>query len=650
MNTRHGILFAAMALALILAFSANAGRVVILGFDGADPGIVRTMMEAGELPNLAKLQAGGSFQELGSSSPPQSPTAWSSFSTCKTPHNHGIYDFLRRDPKTYLPAPGFGRLHHAELDASGNLARPARYESNRQGDSFWKVASDQGLKVKALLVPFAYPADDLSDECRMLCGLDTPDIRGTQSTYFALSTAFPAEESVPGGLRLPLKLEGGRATVQIPGIRNPRTNAYVEVPLDVAVDAPGKSVLLVVQGESVTLKEGEWSGWVEWEFALSPSYAVRAISRYFATEVGETVRIYMTCLQFHPEAPYAPISTPESYAADLVDRVGLYKTIGWAYDTKALERDDMTEAMFLEDARRTMTWREQLVLDEIDAGNFDLLVGAWTATDRVAHMFWAHRDPKHPLYTEEGNRKYGRAVEDTYLKMDSIVGNVMARLNGDDLLMVMSDHGFHSFRKGFSVNTWLVRNGYLAVTGQPDAATAFTDTKYFFDRETRGYTYDWSRSRAYGLGLGMIFLNRQGRERNGIVTDAQAGPLLEELEEKLLAVVDPDTGEQVFRAVYTHADPQGVTIADAPDIQLGYAEGYQTDKASAAGAAPKDLFSVNDSKWSGEHASSDHEFTSGILFSNAKLKPGATLLDLGVTALDTLGAQVPADFEGKSLK
>ncbi|MBX3176408.1 MAG: alkaline phosphatase family protein [Candidatus Hydrogenedentes bacterium] len=650
MNTRHGMLFAAVATALILAFSASAGRVVILGFDGADPGIVRTMMEAGELPNLAKLQAGGSFQELGSSSPPQSPTAWSSFSTCKTPHNHGIYDFLRRDPKTYLPAPGFGRLHHAELDASGNLARPARYESNRQGDSFWKVASDQGLKVKALLVPFAYPADDLSDECRMLCGLDTPDIRGTQSTYFALSTAFPAEESVPGGLRLPLKLEGDRATVQIPGIRNPRTNDYVEVPLEVAVDAAAKSVSLAVQGESVTLKEGEWSGWVEWEFALSPSYSVRAISRYFATEVGETVRIYMTCLQFHPEAPYAPISTPGSYAADLVERVGLYKTIGWAYDTKALERDDMTEAMFLEDARRTMAWREQLVLDEIDAGNFDLLVGAWTATDRVAHMFWAHRDPKHPLYTEEGNRKYGRAVEDTYLKMDSIVGNVMARLNDDDLLMVMSDHGFHSFRKGFSVNTWLVRNGYLTVTGQPDASTAFTDTKYFFDRDTRGYTYDWSRSRAYGLGLGMIFLNRQGRERNGIVTDAQAGPLLKELQEKLLAVVDPDTGEQVFRAVYTHADPQGVAITDAPDIQLGYAEGYQTDKASAAGAAPVDLFSVNDSKWSGEHASSDHEFTSGILFSNAKLKPGATLLDLGVTALDTLGAKVPADFEGKPLR
>ncbi len=639
-----------MALGLLVLFvgNADAERVVILGFDGADPHIVDGMLAAGELPNLAQLKAGGSYQPLGSSSPPQSPTAWSSFSTCKSPLNHGIYDFLKRNPKTYFPAPGFGHLSHATLDDSGHLKSPARYESNRKGDSFWKVASDQGKKVKALLVPFAYPADDLSDECRMLSGLDVPDIRGTQSTYFALSTEFTAPESVPGGQRLPLQLREGAGTVNIPGIRKPGTRDFVEVPLEIRVEAG--SVTLSTQGETVTLKEGAWSDWVSWDFALSDAVSVRAVSRYFAMEVGETVRIYMTCLQFHPKAPYAPISSPPDYAGEIADRGGLYKTIGWAYDTKALERDDMTEAMFLEDVQRTMAWREQLVLDEIDAGNFDLLVGAWTGTDRVAHMFWGYRDPKHPLYSEAMFKKYGRVIEDTYLKMDSIVGNVMKRLEEDDLLIVMSDHGFHSFRKGFSVNTWLVRNGYLTVRGQDDAATAHTDVKFMYDRQTRGYTYDWSKSKAYGLGLGMIFLNRAGREKEGIVTADEVPELIEEIRTKLLAETDPETGEKVFRAIYTNVDPQGVATEDAPDLQLGYAEGYQTDKASAAGAAPKEIYSVNDNKWSGEHASSDHEFTSGILFSNVPLKADATLLDLGVTALDTLKLTVPDDFEGKSLR
>ncbi len=638
------------ALCLLGAAPVMAERVIILGFDGADPHIVETMLEAGELPNLAKLKASGSYQQLGSSSPPQSPTAWSSFSTCKTPLNHGIYDFLKRNPKNYIPAPGFGRLSHAQLDTSGNLKAPAHYVSNRKGDTFWKVASDQGMKVKALLVPFAYPADELSDECRMLCGLDVPDIRGTQSTYFALSTVFAKSESVPGGQRLALRLTEGKGTVQVPGIRNPSTRKYVEVPLEVSVDAAAKSVALTVQGKTVSIKEGTWSDWTPWTFELSPSYSVKAISRYFATEVGDTVRIYMTCLQFHPEAPYAPMSTPESYAGEIAERDGLYKTIGWAYDTKALERDDMTEAMFLEDVQRTMAWREQLVLDEIDAGNFDLLVGAWTGTDRVAHMFWGYRDPKHPRYSEALFKKYGRVVEDTYLKMDSIVGNVMKRLGEDDLLLVMSDHGFHSFRKGFSVNTWLIRNGYLTVRGQTNPETAFTDVKFMYDRKTKGYTYDWSKSKAYGLGLGMIFLNRQGREKEGIVGDGEAAALINEIKTKLLAETDPESGDPIFRAIYTNVNPQGAATADAPDLQLGYAEGYQTTKASAAGAAPKEIFSVNNKKWSGEHASSDHAFTSGILFANKPMKTGATLLDLGVTALETLRVEVPTDFEGKSLR
>lgn len=125
-----------------------------------------------------------------------------------------------------------------------------------------------------------------------------------------LSTAFPAEEQVAGGVHLPLKLNGGKATVAVPGIRKPGAKGFVTVPLDVVVDASAKSIALTVQGKTTTIKEGEWSEWVEWTFALSPSYSVRAISRYFATEVGDTVRLYMTCLQMHPEAPYIPISTP----------------------------------------------------------------------------------------------------------------------------------------------------------------------------------------------------------------------------------------------------------------------------------------------------------------------------------------------------
>lgn len=162
-----------------------------------------------------------------------------------------------------------------------------------------------------------------------------------------------------------------------------------------------------------------------------------------------------------------PISAPYA-SAELADRYGLYKTIGWEFDTKALQQGDMTEEMFLEDVHRTLAWTQKLTLDEIDAGNFDLLVAATTSTDRVSHMFWAYRDPKHPLYTPELAAKYGKAVDDTYKGMDSFVGEVIKRLQPNDLLMIMSDHGFHSFRTEFSVNTWLTQT---ATSASRDRAT-----------------------------------------------------------------------------------------------------------------------------------------------------------------------------------
>jgi predicted AlkP superfamily phosphohydrolase/phosphomutase len=299
--------------------------------------------------------------------------------------------------------------------------------------------------------------------------------------------------------------------------------------------------------------------------------------------------------------------------------------------------------------RTSMAWRATLTKDEMDRGGFDLIVAAWTATDRVSHCFWHPRDPKHPLHTAEGAAKYGRAVEDTYIIMDGIVGEVMERLQPEDLLMILSDHGFHSFRKGFNVNTWLVRNGYMTLVGQDDPATASTDDKYFRKDSRGAFIVDWSKTKAYSIGLGAIFLNTKGREGQGIVDPAEADALAKEIQEKLIAVTDPETGDKVFNKIYTREVFKGAAAADAPDLQLGYADGYQTGKASAAGAAPAELFEINDDKWSGEHASSDTESTPGIFFANRKMEGEAAIVDLGPTALKYLGLTIPTDYDGKPL-
>ena len=78
-------------------------QVVVLGFDGADPKLAAKWMAEGKLPNLARLQREGTFKPLGTTNPPDSPVAWASFATGLNPGGTGIYDFLKRDPETYLP-------------------------------------------------------------------------------------------------------------------------------------------------------------------------------------------------------------------------------------------------------------------------------------------------------------------------------------------------------------------------------------------------------------------------------------------------------------------------------------------------------------------------------------------------------------------
>jgi predicted AlkP superfamily phosphohydrolase/phosphomutase len=604
------------------------------------------MLERGELPKLSALQKEGQFDRLRSTIPPQSPTAWSTFATCTNPGAHGVYDFLRRDPKTYIPGVGFGRAHHARLAPDGSLAEPARFESVRRGTPFWCAADAHGARCRILSMPFSFPPDPLKHG-RMLSGLGVPDIRGTTSMFFWLSDSFSPsdlQKSLSGGMRLHLPFQGTKATVSIPGARDVTKSkaTYTETPIDISVDRKTQRVSIDVQGQHAELGLHAWSDWFVWTFPVTPQLTVQAISRFYIVQAGEQVHIYMNCLQFHPDQPYMPFTSPASYAGELRERYGLYKTIGWAYDTHALRQDALTEDAFLEDVERTMTWRQRLTLDEMDSGDWDLLVSVWTATDRVGHLFWRYRDPGHPLYDEKLASKYGRALENTYLKMDSIVGDVMSRLTDNDLLIVMSDHGFHSFRRGFNVNTWLIREGYLAVTGQPDPGTAYNNEAYL-----RGY--DWKRTQAYALGLGSIYLNLAGREGQGTVPPEEAQQLHEEIRDRLLNVTDSHTNERPVQNAYTPEVYKGVSLDHAPDLEIGYTYNYQSTKDTVKGAAPRELFEPNLDKWSGDHVASDVAISSGMLFANRKLAPDAAIIDLGTTALDYLGIPVPDSHEGTSL-
>jgi predicted AlkP superfamily phosphohydrolase/phosphomutase len=633
------------------AGAETAGRVIILGFDGVEPHIVDEMMARNELPHLARLRQGETCKRLTTTIPPQSPVAWSSFMTCKNPGGHNIFDFIRRDPAGRfgpMPLVGTGTLNHPELDPNGALKKGADAVTYRKGNTFWSVADAQGKRAKILNVPFAFPADTLKNGMQ-LCGLGVPDLRGTTSTFFELSDAFTSaqmQEPLSGGKRIPLEFDAsGAAKVAVPGPRDNRyrfsdPKAFTETGLTLRLDRKGGAGEAVFNKQRAELRPGVWSDWLELEFAMSPSFSVYSLTRFYPLAISDQeVRIYMACQQFHPEKPYTPFSHPEAYAAELQKRYGPYKTVGWAYDTHALRQDVLTEESFIADMQQTMAWRERLTLDEIEKGGFDMLISAWTATDRIGHMFWRFRDPGHPLYDAALEERYGKTLEKCYAIMDRIVGKVADKINDNDILMVMSDHGFGSWRSGFNVNNWLRDQGYLKV-GDPG-------------RAERGFLMgiDWSATKAYAIGLSSVYLNIRGRESAGCVAPDDAENLIGEIKDRLLQVKHDKTGDPVLRSVYTRADYSGEAVENAPDFSLGYQRYYQSSKNCAKGAVDNSgLFEINANKWSGEHAASDMAWKPGIFFCNRKIeKDKPDIRDIGVTTLKMLNADAPADYEGDAL-
>ena len=631
--------------------SRHAGRrLVILGFDGVDPRLLSRWVEEGHLPHLKALAERGEFRPLASTNPPQSPVAWTTFATGTGPARHGIFDFVERDPATYLPDVGTGGVRPPRF--LWGLFRTAHAEaySRRQGTPFWEVAAAHGVRVTVLRVPYAFPPDRVPGG-RMLSGLGVPDLLGTNSTFTYLASDLePGTHADPGGGRLfSLLLRGDDAEADIPGPPDPRGDGRPPLPLHLGfrVDRAAGTVTVRFAGREERVPRGGWSAWYAFRLPVVaplglPLVSVAGLCRFHVVS-AEPLRIYLSPLNYAPSAPFVPISAPPGYAGELAAALGPYKTVGWSEDTASLNAERVDEEAFLTDLHRTMDEVRASTLHELERPDWDLFVSAFTQTDRVAHMFYRLLDPTHPRYDPVLAARYGDAVLRVYERMDAIIGEVTERLGTDATLLVISDHGFHSYRTGLNLNSWLRDHGFL-VQGNVRAAEREAD---FFPG------VDWSRSRAYALGTGQIYVNLRGREGKGIVAPgADYDALLDAIARGLEAEVDPATGDHIVQKVYKGPDIfPGAPPARRPDLQVAFREGYRTSWRTPLGGIPAALLEPNDKKWSGDHAASDVADTPGIILSNRALRAGvdAAIVDLAPTALAYFGVAVPPEMEGHAL-
>ncbi len=756
--------------------SASDGRVVVLGFDGADARTVRGLMDSGSLPNLKSLAEAGTFAPLSTTNPAESPVSWSSLNTGQNPAKTGIPGFVVRQlaGDSGIPLPDIGfydsvdaepieRLAHTPLPTwppwvfglsvgalvlvvfllvfAGLLrlrARPAValslalagvgvltgvrmrgylpsavpvVKNVLRATPFWEVAARAGVPCVVLDAAQAWDRQDVHG-AKVLAGLGVPDARGQYNGFTIYTTDelwFEYGPSVKAltpsaGYKLRVDWKGDRIDAHVYGpsdfwradaarrelleveakAADPKTpfqrlmdlgerekeleaelarieSEPLSVPLTVMKRPGGARV--AIGDEEQDLDLGQWSGWYRLTFEINPLIKVRALTRVKLLSLDEPdFRLYVDALQIDPEHPpfWQPISQPSGFARELARGIGPFETVGWACMTLPYKDAEVDPVSFMQDIEFTFRWGQALTLERLAMGDWRLFMSCLSTPDRVQHMMYQFYDPEHPLYDAGAAAQrmtfFGReialseAIPAIYSEVDRLVGEVRSRLAPEDVLILCSDHGFQSFRRQVHLNNWLHEKGYLATKPRLSKAGSSLVTSYV----------DWSRTRAYSIGLGMVYVNLEGRESGGIVKPGEVDGLLESIRGGFLSATDPDSGQRIGRSAHRASEiHSGPFLEREADLLLGFEAGYrvswnttggglevQQDSSGAWVVAP--AIEDNDKNWSGDHVSVDPDLVRGIFFSSRKLNvppDGPDLRHMAPTVLRLLGVPVPEECD-----
>jgi predicted AlkP superfamily phosphohydrolase/phosphomutase len=532
--------------------------------------------------------------------------------------------------------------------------------NNRGGTPWWDVLVANGVDVEVYRIPGNFPTPPSS--ARVLDGMGTVDVRGGFGTY-TLYTDQPVEEDPKGDVQRvrvqDTDLDGTPDTVNAI-LRGPPDQFHLEpgeipgddqhlskgVTIHLATDR--RSAVVEVDGQYALLAEGEWSDWMELSFAALPMGLanVAGTVRFFAKQLQGGFQVYVSPVNVSPAIPAVPVSSPDDFAGEIFDALGLYYTHGMPEETDALKDgefsdDDYLEQVALEqqDARRMVS----LALDRFEPGDATFVYLSVIVLQ--CHMLWRHADPKtpdappHPARDPAIAPRHAHDIERFYRDVDHELGEIRKRLPPDTLLLVMSDHGFQPFTRKLHLNAWLRDEGYLVLKdGKRTGQIVVGDV-------------DWSKTRAYALGFNGLYLNVAGREGQGIVPAGEANALADELSAKLEALRDPKNDRRIVLRVDRAEDVYSeARRGEGPDLIVGYDRGYGASDESTLGEITEEVFADNTSRWSGNHLMSP-DVVPGILLANRRPEgSGYDLTDLTATLLAHYGLATPSDMVGEAIR
>jgi predicted AlkP superfamily phosphohydrolase/phosphomutase len=681
-------------------------RVVVLGIDGMDPDILRETIALfpDRMRNFAQLAKENGIHELDTSTPPQSPVAWSNFITGLNPGGHGIFEFFHRDTVHRAPIPATvvnEPMGEIPIWPGWKLPTGGAVKSNRSGKAFWTVLAEHGVPADIWRMPANFPvepADGWSFSGMMTPAVDSAYGECTRYTTHELSVKQTFDHRIVGLREFG---GGGVFNTHLDGPANvfEKGEPTVTVPMKLLVDRDANALALEVGDQKLVLEPGEWSDFVTVSFEMLPGWipvpgqSASGIVRFYLRSIEPEIELYASPVNIDPSAPIAPVSEPADASAKLADKhsggVGNYYTQGMPEDVNALKREVLTDREFMQQSKLVQNEGEHILdyaldhyLEKPDGG---VLFFYFSGIDLCSHMMWRHADAKHPFHDEElaneDSSKWSHrpgstwkdVIHDLYMEMDPVLGRVRERLGDDATLIVMSDHGFAPYSRKFNLNTWLYDNGYLVLREGYAKEPADDDPEHRVSISSftpkpedvapsdwpHRTIVDWKKTRAYSVGFNALFLNLAGREQNdpatsddesGIVTSEQADALLREIKAKLEACVDPQNSKHpVLRCDLAKDVYSGSRTREAPDMIVGFDSGYGQSDEGAVGRITHDFLVDNDRQgtFNGSHLMAP-EIVRGSLLSNRVIADGPhALADVTVEILRHYGIAPEAGMKGQ---
>ena len=557
-------------------------KTVILGLDAYDPVFFEKLQQEGKLPNLGAFQEKGKYSRFQVSNPPQSEVSWTSIATGLNPGEHGMFDFVHRNPETYS-------LQVSLLPKSKNISGTTFVRPSTSRTIF-DIAADRGFSSTSLWWPATFPARPESP-VQTLPGLGTPDIQGRLGVgaYYSSNTDFPSKQGKTP--IFPLIMNGKMSysgEIEGPQIKTKYGTKNSVIPLEIIVK-DDQTADVKIGGKFQRLFLGEWSPILELSFKASWLASVHSITRVIMTSIQPSLNLYFLPLQLHPIHPLWRYGTPASFVKDAWKSSGPFLTLGWPQDTTGLEDGFITDDQFLKLCETIFQARANLLFHHLENFQEGLLASVFDSLDRIQHMFWKNRPD---------------VIETWYKKYDLLVGEVLNKLSAKSgnstQMLIVSDHGFSNFNFKVNLNRWLLDKGYLTGNNIDDSC----DWK----------SIDWARTKAYAIGLNSLYLNIRGRERDGIVGSSERESLVRQLSKDLKEWLGPDNKPVIWNAWSNEQAFSGSLSAQGPDILVGYAPGYRASSETGLGAWRSAIIEENLDHWEADHCY-DSIAVPGVLFS-----------------------------------